>query len=168
MATDAADAAYQKEYYERTKQLKGRQPGKGYVSGGRDRAPAQAPPPDNKAARAAAAQRVKALNAKLTQLKAALQAARAKAPKSSPNDTPSKGESDAKKKAQNEEYYNKNKNEIANDRKAEARKSGSGGGAKGSESSESKPASRSVEEIETAIRNTLTELKAAIAKLKTL
>lgn len=81
------------------------------------------------------------------------------------------GEANAKKKAQNKEYYNKNKNEIANDRKAEARKSGSsssGGSSKSSSSTSESKAPKSVEEIEAAIRTTLTQLKAAIQKLKSL
>jgi hypothetical protein len=166
--TTPEEAAYNKEYYERNKQLKGREKGSKYVSGARDR-PA-APPAKNQAARAAAAKRVKALNAKLTQLRAALAAAKAKAPKSDPNAGKSKGETEAKKKADNKEYYEKNKNEIKNDRKAEARsqpsKSGGSSGSKTSTTSSSTP--RSVEDIEAAIRSTLTELKAAIAKLKTL
>lgn len=168
--TTPEEAAYNKEYYERNKKLKGREKGSGYKSGARDRAP-QAPVKKNPAARAAAAKRVRALNAKLTQLRAALAAAKAKAPKSDPNAGRSKGETEAKKKADNKEYYEKNKNEIKNDRKAEARsqpsKSGGSSGSKTSSTS-SAPASRSVEEIEAAIRSTLTELKAAIAKLKTL
>lgn len=164
----AEEAAYNKEYYERNKQLKGRQPGKGEPAGSGVARGGPIPPPDNKAARAAAAQRVKALNAKLTQLRAALAAAKAKAPKKDPNEGKSEGETKAAKKKANEEYYNKNKNEIKNDKKAEARKSegSSSGGSKSSTSSSPEP--RSVEEIESAIRNTLTQLKAAIAKLKSL
>lgn len=160
---------YNKDYYERTKQLKGRQPGKGDdSSGGRSAGPS--PPPNRQAARAAAAARVNALNAKLTQLRAALQAARAKSSKPDPNGKMSEGEAASKKKQQNKEYYNKHKNEIKNDQKAEARKSGSssGGGSKSSTSSTSESSTRSVEELESAIRSTLTELKAAIAKLKSL
>jgi hypothetical protein len=158
---------YNKEYYERTKQLKGRKPGKTEVVGTGRSSGAPDPPKNNQAARAAAAQRVKALNAKLTQLRAALQAARAKAPKKDPNEGKSKAESDLSKKKANEKYYEENKNEIKNDRKAESRKSG--GSSSGSESSSSsEPKERSVEELEAAIRSTLTQLKAAIAKLKSL
>lgn len=160
---------YNKDYYERNKQLKGRQPGKGKdTSSGVFRA-GEAPPKKDPAARAAAAQRVKSLNAKLTQLRAALQAARAKAPKKDPNEGKSKGETEAAKKKANEEYYNKNKNEIKNDRKADARKSGgsSSGGSKSS-TSETDTAPKSVEEIEAAIRTTITQLKAAVAKLRSL
>jgi hypothetical protein len=164
----AEEAAYNKAYYERNKQLKGRQAGKGDDSSSGARPVGQAPPKDRQAARAAAAAKVKSLNAKLTQLRAALQAARAKS-KSYPNAGKSKAESDAAKKKDNEEYYNKNKQKIANDRKAEARKSGgsSSGGSKSS-TSETDSGPKSVEEIEAAIRSTLTQLKAAVAKLRSL
>jgi len=167
----AEEAAYNKAYYERNKQLKGRQPGKGDDSSSGAGPVGQAPPKDRQAARAAAAAQVKALNAKLTQLRAALQAARASSSgKSDPNEGKSKAETDAKKKADNKEYYNKNKTKIANDRKAEERKSGgsSSGGSKSSSSSSPESSSRSVEEIESAIRSTLTQLKAAVAKLRSL
>jgi hypothetical protein len=167
--TTPEEQAYNKEYYERNKQLKGRNKGSSYKSGGRDRTPPVPTPAKNQAARAAATKRVKALNAKLTQLRAALAAAKAKAPKSDPNAGRSKGESEAKKKADNKEYYEKNKNEIKNDRKAESRSApAKSGGSSAAKESSSAPASRSVEEIETAIRNTLNELKSAIAKLKSL
>lgn len=165
----AEEAAYNRAYYERTKQLKGRQAGKGDDSSSGGRPVGQAPPKNRQAARAAAAAKVKSLNAKLTQLRAALQAARAKAPKKDPNEGKSKGETEAAKKKANEEYYNKNKQKIANDRKAEARKSGgsSSGGSKSS-TSETDSGTKSVEEIEAAIRTTLTQLKAAVAKLRSL
>lgn len=156
------DAAARRERYLRERQLKGREPGKGDEpkSGS---APPKAPPPpaDRSAARAAAAARVKSLNLKLTNLRAALQAARKK---SSPSDKPSAGEAKSKDKAYNEDYYNKNKTKIANDRKADARKSG--GGSKSE--TPAKPAARGVEELESAIRSTLVELKAAITKLRSL
>lgn len=165
----AEEAAYNKAYYERNKQLKGREPGKGEPTSSGVSPVGQKPPPNNQAARAAAAQRVKALNAKLTQLRAALAAAKAKAPKKDPNEGKSKGETEAAKKKANEEYYNKNKNEIKNDRKADARKSeGSNSGGSKSSPSTSTAEPRSVEEIESAIRSTLGQLKAAIAKLKSL
>lgn len=153
------DPAKAHEYYERTKKLKGRESGKGDTpSGGRGNS--AAPTKDRTAARAAAAQRVKALNGKLTQLKAALQAARAKAPE---DKKPSSGESKIKEAAYNKQYHEKNKLEIANDRKAKARSEPAK-----ADSASPTAAPKSVEEIETAIRSTLVQLKAAIAKLKTL
>lgn len=164
MADPEYDPVARKERYERTKQLKGREPGRGEDESA-SRAPApKAPTQDRQAARAAAAQRVKSLNAKLTKLREALRAAREKSASK-----PSAAEQKSKDKAYNEEYYTKNKTKIANDRKSEARATASKGGSSGSSSSEtSKPASRGVEEIEAAIRSTLVELKAAVAKLKTL
>lgn len=159
MAESEYNAAARKERYERTKQLKGRQPGKGdEPSSGSGPAKAQ-PPPDRSAARAAAAKRVKALNGKLTQLRDALKAARAKG---SADKAPKKSavESKAEKLKANKDYYEKNKKEIA-------AKAGSKAKAP-SKPEDTKPEARGVEDIEAAIKSTLVELKAAIAKLKTL
>lgn len=150
-----------RRYLENEQELKGRKTGvaakdRQWKSGGAAPAPKKDP-----ATRAAAAQRVKALTAKLAQLKAALAAASAKSGEST---KPSAGESKLKEKQANEKYYNENKNEIANDRKAEARSSSKSPSTPASSGTEP----RSAEELKSAIRSTLTELKAAVAKLRTL
>lgn len=153
------DAAARRERYLRERQLKGREKGSEDETSSGPRPPAAQPAPNQQAARAAAAARVKGLNEKLTKLRAALAAARKKS-----SDKPTAAESKSKDKAYNEDYYAKNKTKIANDRKAEARSSG------GSKKAAATPAteSRSVSELETAIRSTLVELKAAITKLRSL
>jgi len=156
------DAAARRERYLRERRLKGREKGEGDATSGPRAPAAAAPPKDRQAARTAAAARVKALNGRLIQLRTALQAARKKS-----SDKPSAAEKKSKDEAYNEEYYAKNKLKIANDAKAEARKSG-GSTSTSSSTTPSKPASRSVEELESAIRSTLVELKSAIAKLKSL
>jgi hypothetical protein len=158
---DDYDPAKAHEYYERTKQLKGRDKGSAEDSSGSGSNTQTALAPDRQAARAAAAARVKSLNGKLAKLQAALKAARAKSSTSSKSsDKPSAGEANAKQKAANKQYYAKHKNEIANDRKAEAKST--------PEKASAKAEPRGIEELESAIRNTLGELKAAIAKLKSL
>jgi hypothetical protein len=150
------DPVKAKEYYERTKQLKGRDKGSAEDPKSGSRPPKAPPASDRQAVRAAAAARVKSLNDKLTKLRAALTAARAKS-----RDKPSAAESKSKDAAYNKKHYAENKNEIANDRKAKARSAPD-------KPEAAKPAARGVEEIEAAIRTTLVELKSAIAKLKAL
>lgn len=152
------DPAIRRERYLRERELKGRQPGKGEApsSGSTAKAVPKAP---NTAARAAAAKQVASIKAKLESLKAAL----AKLPKT--EDKPSAGESKAKDEAYNEKYYTENKTKIANDRKSEARSAPS---KSSSTSSAPKPEARSADDIRAAIRTTLVELKAAVAKLKAL
>lgn len=163
MSYTAEEAAYNKDYYERTKQLKGREKGSSETTGVAKAGSKTPPPADRQAARAAAAKRVSALNAKLTQLRAALAAAKKKSPSKTPK--PGSAEAESKKKADNEKYYQENKSKIA----AKAVAKGKGGSsASKKESSPTSSGTRSVAELETAIKATLGELKTAIAKLKTL
>lgn len=157
------DAAARRERYLRERQLKGREKGEGDATSGPRAPAAAAPPKDRSAARAAAAARVKALNGRLTTLRAALQAARKKSA-----DKPSEAEKKSKDEKYNEDYYAKNKTKLANKAKADAR--AEGGGSKSKSSTPDSPTSgtRSVEELESAIRSTLTQLKSALTKLRSL
>lgn len=161
MAEQPYDPAARRQRYLETRELKGREKGSDDPVG-TGRAPAKAAPPANRqAARAAAAQRVSALNAKLTQLKAALAAARQKSSSSKPSAKPGTAEAKSKDKAYNEKYYEEHKSKIAADKKQS-------GGSAASKTSTTQPATRSVEELESAIRDTLNQLKVAVARLKSL
>lgn len=160
----AEEKEYNRLYYERNKKLKGREGGSSESAGiSRASAPNVPPPADRQAARAAAAQRVSALKAKLTQLRSALAAAKKKSSSTAPK--PGTPQAESKKKAENKEYYEKNKSRLAS--KAAARGKDGGSSSKSSSSSTSS-GTRSVADIEAAIRTTLGELKTAIAKLQSL
>lgn len=139
------DAGKAHEYYERTKHLKGRKKGAGD--------PPAAPHKANPAKAAAAQQKVAQIEAKLTRLRSLLQSRMKDSGKSTQADK-------LKDRQDSKEYRAKHKNEIKNDRAKAARKSGGGGGKSSS--------SMSTPELKAAIRNTVVQLKQAIADARSL
>lgn len=132
------------DYYERTKHLQGRKPGAGRQPQGRPKA-AQA--------QKNAQQKVAEIRAKLDRLRALLREKEASERKSKAPEhkNASQKAADAQK---DKEYYDKHKQEIKNNR-TQAAKSGGGGG--------KTAADMSADELRSAIRNTVTQLKKAIA-----
>lgn len=161
-----AEKAYNRDYYERNKNLKGRATGSSEPpKSGSASAPKAPPSADRAAVRAAAAKRVNELKAKLSSLKQALTAARAKS-KASADKAPKPGsaEAESKKKAENKKYYEENKTKLA----AKAVANAKGGSSQAKKTASSSSGTRSIEELEGAIRATVDQLKVAIAKLQSL
>jgi hypothetical protein len=156
------------EYYERTKQLKGRKKGSASTIGGASKPRAA----DNQEKKVAAAEQVARLRSKLAQLQAELkkrmaEARKADAKAKKPATAAEKSEAarDAKK------YRDKNKQKIKTEAKKanakEARKSGGSGGgtAKGGSS---KASGNSVEDLKQTIQQVQTSLRAAVARQRAL
>lgn len=137
------DPQKQHEYYERTKQLKGRKKGAGQPDHPKSRASAQQI--QN------AQQKVAEIRGKLDRLRALLREKTAASHKTAKPDEKNHAQKEADKKA-SREYYDKHKQAIKGDKK----KGGGGGGPKTA-------ADMSADELRTAIRNVATKLKAAIA-----
>lgn len=136
-------------YYERTKHLKGRRLGT-----------APDPPAQHKASQAqiqSAQQKVAAIQGKLDRLRALLREKTASSSSSKPESkNAAQKAADAK---DSKEYYDKHRQEIKN--KREKSSSGGGGGAKTA-------ADMDADELRTAIRNTVSQLKTAIANAQRL
>jgi chromosome segregation ATPase len=163
----AYDPAKAHAYYERVKQLKGRQPGKGEgVPKGHPVGSSRPPPPRPSLGKdtGAAQARVTRLRAAVSKLQSALSEAQSALHEKRANSKRSErktekknsdGKSTAKEKQSSKEYRDKHKQELSSKRKHDT---ASGGGS----SSSSKRSSMSVDELETRIRN----IKSALADAK--
>lgn len=151
MPRAAYDPAKAHEYYERTKELKGRKKGPG----------------DKPAGHRPSAQQVQSANAKVAQIQAKLNRLRdllhekqASARKEADH-KPTQAEK-LKDQKQSKEYYDKHKQSIKNLRE------GSGGGSKKGTSQPKTAADMSVDELKTAIRNVVNQLKQAISEARSM
>lgn len=153
MPRAAYDPAKAHDYYERTKDLKGRKKGQGEH------------PPANHASQAqvaSAQQKVASIEAKLGRLRELLRQKVADEKKSG-GQKPSTQADKIKNRQASKRYRDQHANEIKNDSKAAARKSG------GSSSTGGKTASSmSSSELRTAISHTVAQLKSAIQDAKRL
>lgn len=139
------------DYYERTKHLKGRKPGAGDKPTG--------PRPSARQVQAANA-KVAQIQAKLSRLRDLLHEKQAAARKEADH-KPTQAEK-LKDQQQSKEYYDKHKQSIKNLRK------GSGGGSDKGASKPKTAADMSVDELKTAIRNVVTQLKQAITEARSM
>lgn len=136
------------EYYLRTRELKGRKHGSGQ----------QAPPQQHhKQPDAAAHQKVAQIQAKLARLQELLNKKIASS-HASKKDKPKTAAEKLKAAQQNKDYYKKHREKI---KAAHKKDSGTGGG-----SSAGSYESMSVNELKTAIRRTVVQLKEAIAQAR--
>lgn len=147
MPRAAYDPGKAHDYYERTKNLKGRQKGAGDQPGPHHASQAQV---------ASAQQKVASIEAKLGRLRELLRQKVADEKKSG-SDKPSTQADKIKDRQASKRYRDQHANEIKNDSKAAARKGGS------SASSGAKTASSmSSSELRSAISHTVAQLKSAI------
>lgn len=164
----AYDPAKAHAYYERVKQLKGRQPGKGEdVPKGHPKGSSRPPPPRPSLGKdtGAAQARVTRLRAAVSKLQSALSEAQSALHEKRANSKRSEkktekknsdGKTTAKERQSSKEYRDKHKQEISSKRKNNA---ASGGG---SSSSGKRSSGMTVDELETRIRN----IKSALADAK--
>lgn len=156
MPRAAYDPQKAHDYYERTKHLKGRDKSGGPTPHVQNHLAKKAPP----AAVKSAEQKVTEIKGKLERLRTLLREKIA-AEKSSKPEHKNQAQKAADAK-QSKEYYDKHKQQIKNNRE----KGGSGGGTKSS--GPKTAADMSADELRSAIRTTVEQLKTAIANAQKL